>query len=122
IVQELNEMGMSRDILKEMSEAKEGYKLEYSFEDIKEHIRPYIKLDLDDCDHISKAQLSTVTHLAGSSRVSFSKYDSRSVSSLSSTLTSDSEFSITNNDFLFDELPGQSSENTRNEATILMEK
>ncbi|CAG8445210.1 897_t:CDS:10 [Acaulospora morrowiae] len=121
IVQELNEIGMSHDILKEMFKAAEGYKLEYTFASDKAHVRPCIKLDLDDCEHISKSQLSTFTQLAGKSHASFSKYDNCSVSTLSSTLSDDSETSATSNGFLFDD--HHSEQVTDNEeVVVLMEK
>ncbi|CAI2174535.1 830_t:CDS:10 [Funneliformis geosporum] len=84
IVQELNDKGISRDILKTMLDAAEGYKMEYSFEANPIQIRPYIILNLDAYEHSPDFQ-----HFLETTHTECTRCVSGSVSSLLSLPSTD---------------------------------
>ncbi|RIA95981.1 SPX domain-containing protein [Glomus cerebriforme] len=90
IVQELNDKGISRDILEALLDAAEAYKMEYSSEINPNHIRSYIKLDLDAYSSDIRSSHPLTEHSLESIQSDFMKFNLGSVSSLSSLPSTDS--------------------------------
>ncbi|RHZ45492.1 hypothetical protein Glove_673g34 [Diversispora epigaea] len=108
IEHELNEIGMSREVVK--TKFQDGFKLEYSFKDDNNHARACIIVDFGDHKRTPpKVQLSTIIHLTENSH-SKCENDFISLCSYSSVDSQCNDIKVVDFDDFMDNLPSHDDE------------